>query len=203
MEIIKYQKKGNNNYQIFLSDGRKIAINEDVILKYKLLYKKEIDELLLNDIINENNNYDIYNKCVKYISIRVRSINEVREFMVRKNVSNDIIEETIDKLLKNNLLDDDVFTKAFINDKLKFSSLGPYRIELELKKQHIDDAIIYKYISDIDNDFLISKIDKQIDKLMKTNRNKQNLKAKIYNNLVNAGFNQGMIIDELRKYDLK
>ena len=40
MEIVKYEKKGNNNYQVLFSDGKKILINEDVILKYKLFYKK-------------------------------------------------------------------------------------------------------------------------------------------------------------------
>ena len=162
MEIVKYEKKGNNNYQVLFSDGKKILINEDVILKYKLLYKKEIDEFMLKDILTDNANYDIYNKCVKYISVRMRSVNEMREFMERKGASSEVIDKTIDKLLKNKLLDDDAFTKAYVNDKIKFSTLGPYRIAQDLKKQYIDDGIITKYISSIDEDFLYDKIDKQI-----------------------------------------
>lgn len=201
MKIEKYEKKGNNNYQIYLDDGRKILINEDVILKYKLLYKKEIDEFFLNEILADNANYNIYDKCVKYIGVRVRSINEIREFMERKGVSPQVIEETIKQLIKRKLLDDDAFTKAYVNDKIKFSSLGPYRIEADLKKQHIDDGIISKYIGAIDEAFLHNKIDKQINKLIKSNHKKANLKAKIYNNLVNAGYSQSMIIEVINKYD--
>ena len=87
MEIIKYEKKSNGNYLIYLDDGRKIKLNEDVILKHKLLYKKEIDDFLLEEIINDNNNYDIYNKCVNYIGVRLRSIHEMKEYMERKNVT--------------------------------------------------------------------------------------------------------------------
>ena len=201
MRIEKYEKKGNNNYQIYLDDGRKILINEDVILKYKLLYKKEIDEFFLNEILADNANYNIYDKCVKYIGVRVRSINEIREFMERKEVSPQVIEETIKQLIKRKLLDDDAFTKAYVNDKIKFSSLGPYRIEADLKKQHIDDGIISKYIGAIDEAFLYNKIDKQINKLIKSNHKKANLKAKIYNNLVNAGYSQSMIIEVINKYN--
>lgn len=202
MKIIKYEKKGNNNYKIYLDNDKKIIINEDVILKHKLLYKKEIDEFLLEKILQDNNNYDIYNKCVKYIGVRLRSTNEIKEYMQRKNVDNNLIEETIEKLKKHKLLDDEIFTKAFIKDKLNFTTMGPYRIELELKKHKIDNNIIYKYINDIDYNLLEEKINKQITKLIKSNKNKPNLKNKIYNNLINLGYSSELILNNLNKYNL-
>ena len=202
VKILKYEKKGNNNYKIYFDDCKVITINEDVILKYKLLYKKEIDEFLLNDMIQDNNNYDIYNKCVKYIGVRLRSINEIREYMKKKGVSDNLIEDTILNLKKHKLLDDDIFTKAFIKDKLNFTTMGPYRIELELRKHNIDNNIINKYIGNIDYEILKEKINKQIIKLIKSNKNKANLKNKIYNNLINLGYSSEFILDNLSKYDL-
>ena len=201
MEIIKYEKKSNGNYLIYLDDGRKIKLNEDVILKHKLLYKKEIDDFLLEEIINDNNNYDIYNKCVNYIGVRLRSIHEMKEYMERKNVTSELITETIDRLIKNKLLNDEIFTQAFIKDKMNFTTMGPYRIELELQKHHIDSHIISKYISEIDNKLLEDKINKQITKLMKTNKHKPNLKNKLYNNLLNLGYASEFILDNLNKYN--
>ena len=199
MEIIKYEKKSNGNYLIYLDDGRKIKLNEDVILKHKLLYKKEIDEFLLDEIISDNNNYDIYNKCVNYIGVRLRSIHEMKEYMEHKNVSPELIDETIDRLIKNKLLNDEVFTEAFIKDKMKFTTMGPYRIELELQKHHIDSHIINKYLSQIDEKELETKINKQIVKLMKSK--KPNLKNKIYNNLLNLGYASEFILENLNKYN--
>ena len=158
MKIIKYEKKHNGNYLIYLDDGRKIKLNEDVILKHKLLYKKEIDDVLLDEITVDNNNYDIYNKCVNYIGVRLRSINEIKEYMKRKGVSEDLIDETIKRLIKNKLLDDELFTKAFIKDKMNFTTMGPYRIEMELTKHNIDNKIIMKYISEIDDSELEIKL---------------------------------------------
>ena len=146
MEIVKYIKKGNGNYQIIFDNEKKINIQEDVIIKNNLLYKKEIDNDLLLKIIVENEEYEIYNKCVNYIGVRLRSINEIREYMARKDISLEKQEEVIERLLKNKLLDDSVFARAFIKDKMNFTTMGPYRIELELKKHKIDDKIIKKYI---------------------------------------------------------
>ena len=202
MKIIKYQKKGNNNYQVYLDNGKKYDINEDIILKYKLLYKEEIDEFFLSEILQANADYDIYNKCVKYISVRLRSTSEMREYMQRKNVSDELINATIEKLLAKKLLNDDAFTKAFVNDKMNFTTMGPYRIEAELKRHHIDNNIIYKYISNISDNVIEAKLNKQITKLIKSNHNKSNIKAKIYNNLLNLGYPQSLIIDNLNKYDI-
>ena len=202
MEIVKYEKKGNSNYLIYLSDGRKIKINEEVILKYKLLYKKEIDEFLLSEIIQDNNNYDIYNKCVKYISVRIRSKYEIIEFMKRKGVSIELINEVVDKLIKNKLIDDDIYTKAYIHDKLQFSTMGPNRIKGELEKQGIDNNIISKYIYDIDDKLIDDKINKQINKIIKSTKNKNNIRNKIYMNLTNLGYSYDMIMRNINNYDI-
>lgn len=201
MEIVKYTKKGNGNYQILLDNEKKININEDVILKYNLLYKKEIDGNLLEEIITENEKYNIYDKCVRYIGVRIRSINEIREYMERKNLDDETIEKVIDKLIKNKLLDDEIFTKAFIKDKLNFTTMGPYRIELELKKHKIDEKIIAKYMAMIDKDMLDIKINKQINKLIKSGKGKSNLRNKIYNNLLSLGYSSEYIVSNLNKYN--
>ena len=202
MEIVKYIKKGNGNYQIIFDNGKKINIQEDVIIKNNLLYKKEIDNDLLLKIIVENEEYEIYNKCVNYIGVRLRSINEIREYMARKDISIEKQEEVIERLFKNKLLDDSVFARAFIKDKMNFTTMGPYRIELELKKHKIDDKIIKKYINEIDRDMIYDKIDRQINKLIKSNKNKSNLRNKIYNNLLGLGYSSEMVVSMINKYNL-
>ena len=80
--------------------------------------------------------------------------------------------------------------------------MGTYRIELELKKHKIDDRIIAKYIATIDKDMLDIKINKQINKLIKSNRGKSNLRNRIYNNLLSLGYSSDMIVANISKYNL-
>lgn len=201
MKIEKYESINNGQYKIYLSDGTVLKINSDVIINNNLLYKKEIDNTLLNKILKENDNANIYNKCVKYISVRLRSKKEIIDYLKKLNIDN--TADIIDKLTKNNLINDEVFTKAFIKDKINFTSYGPYRIRQELNKYNIDNEIIDKYIKDIDEEILIGKIDKQINKMIKSNRKYSGniLKSKIYNNLYNNGFDKDMIINILNNYN--
>ena len=201
MKIIKYEKKGNNTYKIYLENNQTINVYEDVILKNNLLYKKELDSNLLEKISNDNSKEEIYNKCVKYISVRIRSIHEIKEYLRKKEIEDSLINLTIDKLMNNNLLNDEIFAKAFINDKLNFTTMGPYRIEQELKKHKIDQNIISKYLYNIDDETIDNKINKQITKLMKTNKKKQNIRNKIYMNLLSLGYSNEMILRNINNYD--
>lgn len=201
MKIIKYEKKGNDTYKIHLENNQSISIHENVILKHNLLYKKEIDSNLLEKLDVDNNKENIYNKCVKYISIRLRSTYEIKEYLKKHQIENELIDTTIGKLKQNNLLNDEIFTKAFINDKLNFTTMGPYRIEQELKKHKIDPNIIYQHLSNIDDETIDYKINKQITKLMKSNKKKQNLRNKIYTNLLSLGYSNEMILRNINNYD--
>ena len=203
MKIIKYKKGSNGKYKLFLEDGTTFDTYEDVILNNNLLYKKEIDNNLYNVIINDNMYEEAYNKSVSYIEVRLRSTNEIKVYLKNKKYSEEVIESTINRLLKNNILNDEVFTKAFINDKLNFTTMGPYKIELELKKHYIDTNIINTYINNIDDEILYEKIDKLITKFMKTNKKHKGfvLKNKIYNNLLNLGYKSSMILEILNNYE--
>lgn len=201
MKITKYEKKGNNTYKIYLENNQTITVYEDVILKNNLLYKKEIDIELLEKISNDNLYEEIYNKCVKYISVRIRSIYEIKEYLRKKEIDTSLIETTIDKLINNNLLNDKKFAKAFINDKLNFTTMGPYRIEQELKKHKIDPNIISKHLYNIDEEIIDNKINKQIIKLIKSNKKKQNIRNKIYMNLLSLGYSNEMILRNINNYD--
>ena len=201
MKILKYEKKVDDTYKIYLENNKTISLYEDVIIKNNLLYKKEIDSSLLEKLNIDNSKEDVYNKCVKYISVRIRSVHEIKEYLKRKEIDESLIEITIDKLINNNLLNDEVFTKCFINDKLNFTTMGPYRIEQELKKHKIESNIITKYLYNIEDEIIDNKINKQITKLMKSNRKKQNLRNKIYMNLLSLGYSNEMILRNINNYD--
>ena len=200
MKIIKYEKKGNNKYRIYLEGNNKIDVYEDVIIKNNLLYKEDLTSDLIYKLDDENSRYDLYNKAVKYISVRVRSEKEITDYLKKMTDDNDLIKEIIDKLYQNKLLDDEQFTKAFINDKFKFSSMGPYMIVAELKKHHIPDEIIYKYLNNISKEEIIEKMMKQVNKIVKSTKNKDKLKNKIYTNLMRLGYYNEDIMKCINNY---
>ena len=141
MQINKFKKKGKNKYEIIF-DNSSLILYEDIILKYDLLIKKDIDEYLLDEIINENSFYDAYDKALSYIEIKLRTRKEIENYLSNKGFDSKYIEYAIDKLDKAGLLNDKVYASAFINDKVNLTLDGPFKIKNDLLNLDIDENII-------------------------------------------------------------
>ena len=184
MKINKFKKVGLNKYKIY-SDNGVLTIYEDVILKYNLLYKKEIDDTLLEKINMDNYKASIYDSALKYIGVRMRSEKEVNEYLLKKGFSLKDIDNTIEKLLSNGLLNDTNFAKSYIKDKIK----------CELIKLGVEESIIDTLLKEIDNKLLNDKLCKIIDKEIKLNSKLPiiKLKNKIINRCINLGYQMDSI----------
>lgn len=203
MKIEKYKKIKDDKYRITLDNGTVIDIYEDVIIKNNLLYKKDIDINLLNQIENDNEYQKVYDMALKYIMVRLRSVNEIKVYLRKKNISLEVIDAVVDKLIKNNILNDDNFARAFIQDKLNFTSMGKYKLISELSILKVDNEIIDKYVNDISDDVWCERIDKLINKYLKSKHKYSGnvLKNKIYMYLVNLGYDKSLVINILNNYE--
>jgi len=199
IKIDKYEKTGKNKYRIYFTNGEIIDTYDNVILSNDLLLKKEINQSLYHKIMSETTIEEHYLSCKKYIEYRLRSTKEIKDYLNKKSVDYDIVNIVIDKLTKNNYLNDDNFCKSFIHDKLKFTNIGSYQIINELKKNEIDDSIIDKYQYLINNDIMEDKINKIIDKNLKNKKDKSKLRNKLYNNLVRLGYPIDLVITILNQ----
>lgn len=199
MNIEKFKKKNKNQYELLLDNGQKILLYEDVIIKNNLLINKTIDEKLLNKINQDNGFESIYAKCVKKIGMRLRSEEEIKNYLKNNFYDEDTINKVINKLKKNKLINDELFCRSFINDRLLLTNYGPNKIKNELKKHKIDDNVIEKYLSQIDNQEFDNKIDKIINKYVKNNTKYSSmmLKNKIQNALNDLGYYKELYIDKL------
>lgn len=203
MKILKYELVKNNNYNIYFDNGEVITINSKVITDNQLLLKKEIDKSLYDKIVLDNNIYILYETALKYLRIRLRSIKEMKDYLLKKENDSIVVDQVCFLLEKNKYLDDNIFAKAYIKDKLHFTTMGDYKIRKELERFGIDSIIIEENMSNIDNKLLEEKMKKIIDKDIKINKKYSgiNLKNKIYNHLLTQGYSQSKVIDIINKYD--
>ena len=66
MKINKFKKVGKNKYKVIF-DNTELTLYEDVILKYDLLIKNDVDIDLIDKIVEENRSYDVYETALNYI----------------------------------------------------------------------------------------------------------------------------------------
>ena len=203
MQIVKYEFTKKNKYNVYLSNGEVLNLQEQVITENELLLKKEMSQELYNKLVRDNKIYELMEMAVKYISIRLRSIKEVKDYLLKKGGYNNEVEDAVQKLIESGYLDDDRFTKAFIKDKLKFTTIGDYKIKMQLNKLGVSTSIIEDNMNKIDEHIIEEKIKKIIEKDKKTNKkySGQILKNKIYNHLLNQGYSQQKAITIINTYD--
>lgn len=196
MKIEKIKKNKSGKYTLKLDNNESIVTYDDVILKNKLLYNKEIDSDILENLYKDTYYYDIYNKVIKLISTRLRSVHEIKEYLDKNNLKEEDKNKIINKLLEIGLLNDLVFAKAYASDKLYLSNCGPNKIYNELKEHQIDDDIINEVIYTLSEDDIKEKLIKLISKKIKNNHKYSNylLKQKVINELYCNGFDKNMII---------
>lgn len=194
MKITKFKKVGKNKYKVFFNNTD-LVLYEDIILKYDLLIKSDVDEELIDKIIVENRNYEVYDIALSYIEFKMRNKKELYNHLINKGYEEDVVNKTIDKIETLGLLDKKAYITAYVNDKTNLSSDGPYKIknallDLEFDENDINDAL-YK----IDREVWSNKLDKLI------NKKKSIMKSKSYymfinkmkNDLYNLGYDKDMI----------
>lgn len=203
MEIVKYELMKKNIYNVYLSNGEVLELDESVITNNELLLKKRIDNDLYDKLKRDNKICILVNASIKYINVRLRSIKEIKDYLLKKEDDTDLIDGVISRLMKMGYLDDRRFTEAYIKDKLNFTSWGDYKIINELNKLGISSLDIENNIDLLNDDILNERMRKIIDKDIRTNKKYSGLKLKnkIYNHLLTSGYSKEKVISLINSYD--
>ena len=203
MKIISYKKKKNNLYEVTFDNKDKINLYDDIILKYELLLKKEINNKDLDKIIIENSYLESYYLALKYINIRLRTEKEIRNKL--KNYDKKVIDYTINRLKNEGYINNSLYIKSYINDEINLKNVGQNKIIYDLKKLGFNENDILNYLDSIDNNIFLDKITNYIQKRININHNLSGLylKNKIIQELIQKGFKKEDIINILDNYNIE
>lgn len=86
---------------------------------------------------------NLLNKSFRFLSYRPRSEKEVRDYLVKKKSDEITVRKIIDRLKKNNFVNDEEFTKWWIEHR---TQKGIKFIQFELKQKGIGKDIIEKVL---------------------------------------------------------
>lgn len=198
MKIISYKFLGNGKYKVVI-DNENYVIYEDVILKYKLLTKKEITKNELSKYLKDNIYYEAYYKAMNYLKIKLRTEKEIADYLKKYNYSVEVIKKIVDKLTEEGYINKYLYAESYINDQINLKNVGPIKIKKNLEKLGIDNFIIDEKLLNYSKEKQIEKIKKNVAKEIRLNNSKScyMLKNKVLTNLLNKGFYKEDILEVL------
>ena len=93
----------------------------------------------------------VYNKALDLVSRREHSCHElIQKLNKRFPETLPIIEAVIEKLVANNILNDERFAEMYLNSRAR-KGFGPKKIEIELNSKKVDSLLIANAIAEYES----------------------------------------------------
>lgn len=203
-EIVRYKKKNMNSYVVTFSDCS-VILYDDVIIKHELLLKKKLSDKEYEEILKENKALASYYEGVSFLSRKERTEKEVVAYLKKKEYGKESIENAITRLKEENLLNEERYVDCFLKGSIKFSTDGPGKIKRKLLDLGIQEDLIEKELSCIDDSVWLEKVQKLVDKKVSSNHKDSvnALKQKLGNYLYQKGYSKEYFTDVLDSFNIK
>lgn len=147
---IKAQVKRQGRYSVFVDGEYRFSLSDTALLQQKLVVGQELsaeDVHRLQDISNEDK---AYNQVLRYVSLRPRSVGELRTYFARKKYPLELQEQIISKLTEYGYVDDRAFARSWVASRRLLKHTSRRRLELELRQKFVADDIISEILSEDD-----------------------------------------------------
>lgn len=199
---ITVQKKNKERYNIFLDEEYAFSIDEAILISYHLRKGLEVDKEFLANMIDEDHIRKGYQAAINYLSYRMRSVKEVTDYLLKKELEAEVVTTIIERLTREKYLNDLEFARAFVQTRINLSLKGPGSIKRELIEKGIGEAEIvnsmelYTFEHQIEKAIIFLK--KKYPAKLKTSRTEQ--ERKLFTLLVSNGFSQEVIQQAFKLY---
>ncbi|MDR0575408.1 MAG: RecX family transcriptional regulator [Tannerella sp.] len=142
---------------------------------------------------------EILNALAKYCSQAERCLDDAQKKIRAENLSEDAEKRITNKLLQEKFIDEERFSRSFVNDKFKFNRWGRIKIIYELKKRNIKPEVSDKAIETIDEDEYLSVLTGLLRNKKRTTkgRSSQDVFQKLCRFASSRGFELPLIINIL------
>ena len=137
---IEPQQKNPQRVNIYL-DG-KFTFGLTTIVAAWLKLGQELGEEKIASLKAEDEREVTYLKALHFLSYRPRSSAEVRQNLLKRAISESLIDETVSRLQNAGLINDEAFARAWVENRNTFRPRGKPALRMELRRKGLSDEIV-------------------------------------------------------------
>lgn len=149
---ISVQKKNPNRVNIYL-DGE-FAFGVARITAAWLKNGDELNDEKIARLLAEDSLEWAYQQALLFLSYRARSEKEIRQNLSKHEMPEEVIEETLERLRKAGLANDNEFAQTWVENRNTFRPRSRRALEMELRQKGLDDETVHAAISGVDENAL-------------------------------------------------
>lgn len=196
---ITIQKKNHDRYNIYLDDGNGeyygFSVSQDLLVQHMLRKGLELDVETIEQLKRDDGLHQFYTLSLHFLSYRMRSRHEIKEYLQKKGASQDQIKEMIERLQKEGYIDDRAFSEMFVRSRMSTTGKGPLLIKKELIEKGIDPQLADEALQIYDEHTQLKKAFKWAEKKLNSG-DKKSIRQKtqsLQHTLLQKGFSGSVI----------
>ena len=142
---------------------------------------------------------EFFLKASYYCSLSEHCIKKVREKLVQWETPKEFIDPIIEKLLEQDYINEERFSRAFVKDKFRFNHWGRIKIQTHLRALEISSENIARAMQEINEDEYAEILDEIVEKKRKTIKKGTDpeVRAKLLRHALSRGFEYEIIASKL------
>ena len=205
---IEQQKKHADRYSIYIDDQFYIGVNQEVLIQFNLYKSQEVTQEFMDKVKTVENDSKLYSAAINYLSYGLRSVKEMRDYLYKQkekkedyNPSDEVIDATIERLLRQGYLNDLAYAKSYVRTSYLLSAKGPQVITNNLKRKGVNEHTITDALIEYPTDEQSENVKKLAEKFLRTKKSlpPKMLKNKLYSHLITKGFDKDLINFQLNE----
>lgn len=192
------RQRTKNRVNIFVDNEFKSGLDFESAVKFGLKVGKEIDDEYLNKVIEESETNSAFNVSLNFISAVFKSKYEVKQKLLKKGFTENVIERTLKKLEEYHYIDDYEYAKLYINS---VSNKSKREISEKLRIKGVSKDIIQELLSEVDDESEESNAFNYAVKYLKNKILDDKTKRNLIANLMRKGYSYDLTIKILSRIE--
>lgn len=182
---IEVQKKDKNRVNLYIDDEFYCGLDLDTCVKYGLKKDLELSDEKLKIIIFEAQKNDGFNKAVKYLGTSLKTRKQLRDYLIKKEFSEEIIAFIIEKMIEYRYLDDEHYVESYY--KTYKNKYGNTKMKYNLISKGISKKTVEEFFDNLEDENSDIIYNLAVKKLGNKEKTRENL-DKVYRFLISRGF---------------
>ena len=141
-------QKSKKRVNIYLDGKFGFGLDLETFIKYRLKIELELTEEEIGKIVKESEFQIIYDKILKYASLRPRSEKEFEYWLKKHKVHKSIHEDLFNRLKRLDFLNDKKFAIWWIEQRQTFRPKSIRVLRLELNQKGIDKDLVNEILKE-------------------------------------------------------
>jgi regulatory protein len=151
---LKAQKRNHQRVSVFL-DGE-YAFGLSRIVAAWLHVGQELSDEKIEELQVQDEQEIAYQKAIRLVGYRMRSESEIARYLQDQDISPETIDEVSERLKRNGLIDDLIFARMWVENRVEFRPRSHRMLAVELQRKGISQDIISQIIEEFPSDEILA-----------------------------------------------